>query len=336
MTAGFWRDKLPHLLLPGLSISFSAVLLAVLGVAPAAIAFLCVVLALGTVLPLIWEWGRKAAFYRAALGWLEGLDEKYLLCELLDPPSFWEGTLYAQTIRTLADSMAGKVADARRDMREYREYIEIWIHEVKTPLASAQLLLEGASAPLAQGMGDELFRLEGYVDQALFYARSGSVEHDHLIAAVTLRQLCTAAVKRHARPLIAAGFQIRMEGVDRTVYSDPKWVEFLLCQLLSNAVKYRGDAPTVTFTGAECADHVTLSLHDDGVGISDPDLPRVFEKGFTGQNGRADAAKATGLGLYLCKKLSLRLGLGLTIRSQPGAGTTVCLTFPKGRHHLAD
>lgn len=332
----FFRDKLFHLLLMAFGLIFTAIFLTVLGVPVAAAVFLSLVLALCGVLPLLWEGARKAAFYRDALGKLENLDEKYLLCELLGEPSFSEGQVYRETIRALGKSMTEHVADARRDMAEYREYIESWVHEAKTPLASARLLLENNPGALGKPMEEELFKLDACVEQALFYARSGAVEKDYLVKAFPLQAVCGAAVKKYARPLIAAGFQIDMSSVDALCYSDPKWVEFILGQLISNAVKYHGECPALAFTQTVKENSVLLHIRDNGAGISAQDLPRVFEKGFTGQNGRIGAAKSTGLGLYLVQKLCKRLGLAVTLDSQEGEGTTVTLTFPKNRFHLAE
>ncbi len=332
----FGGDKLPHLLGLGFGTVFAAVLLSVLNVSAAAIAFLCLVLALCGLLPLLWEGARKCSFYTAAMARMEALEEKYLLCELLEQPGFVEGRVFLAAARALGKSMTEQVADARRDMAEYREYIETWVHEAKTPIASAQLLLENNPGPLSLPLEEELFRLDGCVEQALFYARSGAVEKDYLVKAVSLRQVCVAAVKKYARPLIAANFQIDVSGLETIVYSDPKWVEFILGQLISNSVKYHGAKPRLTFTQTEADSAVTLHLSDNGAGIPAADLPRVFEKGFTGQNGRSGAVKSTGLGLYLCKKLCVRLGLGLTLSSADGQGVTVDITFPKSRFHLAE
>ena len=331
----FLRDKLPHLLLALFGLLFTAVLLPLLGVGPAAVVFLCLVLCLCALLPLALEYARKAPFYADALGKLDSLEETYLLCELLEEPGFAEGRLYRDTARALGRSMTGRVAAARRDMAEYREYVESWVHEVKTPLASARLLLENHPQVPAAALEQELFKLEECVEQALFYARSGAVEKDYLVKAMPLREACAAAVKKYARPLIASGFQIHMEGLDALCYSDPKWVEFILGQLISNAVKYRGPSPSLTFTQEVERDAVRLRVRDNGPGIPAADLSRVFEKGFTGQNGRAGSAKSTGLGLSLVKKLCARLGLGVSLASQEGAGVTVTLVFPKNRFHLA-
>ncbi len=335
MRAGaFWRDKVPHMACLGIAVLLSAALLWVLRVDRTAVGFVCALMLLGGLIPLAAEFFRKRSFYRDTLEMLGQLKPKYLLSELLEDPEFWEGTLFCEALAETSKAMNDAVSAAQRDAGEYREYVEAWVHEVKTPIAAGRLALENAPGPLADSLEEALFQIEGYVEQALYYARSGAVERDYLVRPVPLREAAANAVKRFARPLIAAGFSIDLEGLDAVAYADSKWVEFMLGQLIANAVKYRGPSPRLTFTQRVEEQAVVLTVADNGKGIPAADLPRVWEKGFTGENGRALATRSTGLGLYLCKKLCGRLGVGLSIRSAVGEGTAVSFTFPKGRFYL--
>ena len=330
------KEKLPHLLGLVFVLLFTAALLFLLRVPPSATIFLCLVIALCVLLPLGGEIARKLRFYRDMEGRLDALNEKYLLAEVMVEPGFPEGEFLFSTARTMGSSMAEAVGDARRDMGEYREYIETWIHEVKTPIAAARLCLENHPGPLADSVEDSLFQIEGYVEQALFYARSGAVDRDYAVRALPLNQAVSAALRRYARPLIEAGFRVELGELDAVVCSDGKWVEFILGQLISNSLKYRSSSPKLVFSQEVKRDGVVLSLLDNGPGIPPEDLPRVFDKGFTGANGRLLSTRSTGLGLYLCKKLCARLGLGLSLSCPPGGGTLAALTFPLGRFHLAE
>ena len=330
------KDKLPHLLGLAFALLFTAALLSLLRVPPSAAVFLCLVLSLCVLLPLGGEIARKLRFYRDMAGRLDALEEKYLFSEVMAEPGFPEGAFLLSAAQAMGASMAEAVGDARRDMGEYREYIETWIHEVKTPIAAARLSLENHPGPLADSVENSLFQIEGYVEQALFYARSGAVDRDYAVRALPLSQAVSAALRRYARPLIEAGFRVDLEELDAVVCSDGKWVEFILGQLISNSLKYRSAAPRLTFSQAVKRDGVVLSLRDNGPGIPPEDLPRVFDKGFTGANGRHLSTRSTGLGLYLCRKLCARLGLGLSLSCPPGGGTLASLTFPLGRFHLAE
>ena len=334
--AALLRDSLPALIGGCLCALFAAALLAVLGAGTAAIGLLCLVIALGTLIPLVVRAAVRLRFYRAAWGMLEELEEPYLLWELLEDPGFAEGTFLCRVLGATGKAMADAVAEARRESAEYREYVEAWVHQIKTPIASARLALENESSPLAPRLEEDLFRVEGYVEQALYYARSGAVDRDYLIRAHGLEHLAAGAVKKYARPLIAAGFRVELEHLTATVYTDEKWVTFILGQILANAIAYRrGPAPRLTFSQREEGAAVVLQVEDNGVGICPADLPRVLDKGFTGRNGRAEGARSTGLGLYLCRRLCNKLGLGLSVSAREGAWTRVCLTFPKGDYHLA-
>lgn len=329
------RGKLLPLASAAFCTLFAASLLSILRVHPSAILFLCGVFLLCTLLPIWAEISRKLRFYREVDNRLDALDEKFLLCELLEEPGFAEGDFFCGAMAEVNKSMCDAVSAARRDSAEYREYVETWVHEIKTPISSARLCLENRPGELSDALERELFQIDGYVEQALFYARSSAVERDYLVRAMLLRDAAAHAVKKYARPLIGAGFRIDLEGLTATVYSDPKWVEFILGQLLSNALKYRSGSPCLTFTQLESPHCVTLLLTDNGPGIPEADLPRVFDKGFTGENGRALSTHSTGLGLYLCRKLCRRLGLGLALTPAPGGGTTAELSFPKSGFHFA-
>lgn len=334
--AALLRDSVPALIGGCLSALFAAALLTVLGAGAAAIGLLCLVIVLGTLIPLTVRVAVRLRFYRAAWGMLEGLEEPFLLWELLEDPGFAEGTFLYQVLGVTGKSMADVVGDARREASEYREYVEAWVHQIKTPIASARLALENESGPLAPRLEEELFRVEGYVEQALYYARSGAVDRDYLIQGLTLERLAAGAVKKYARPLIAAGFQVDLKHLTATVYTDEKWITFILDQILANAIAYRrGPEPRITFSQREEGAAVVLQVEDNGVGICPADLPRVLDKGFTGRNGRAEGARSTGLGLYLCRRLCDKLGLGLSVSAREGAWTRVSLTFPKGDYHLA-
>ncbi|NCE64852.1 sensor histidine kinase [Pseudoflavonifractor sp. 524-17] len=331
--SAFFKEKLA--LLGGLALgcAFLSALLRALGLGGQVIAFLCLVMALCVLLPLGAEYVKRRAFYQHTALLLDELEESYLLPSLLSSPTFWEGEFLRDTAVRLARDMNNQVAAARRESRDYREYVETWVHEIKTPIAAANLLLENHPGPLAQGVGESLFQVEEYVEQALFYARSGAMERDYLVRSMPLEASVRSAVRRYARPLIANRFQLDLGEWTAQVAADPKWVEFILGQLISNAVKYRGQNPLLRFDFQSERDAVRLTVADNGIGIPAADLPRIFDKGFTGANGRSCSARSTGMGLYLCRKLCLGLGLNLTAASRPGEGTQITITFPKGRLH---
>ena len=209
---------------------------------------------------------------------------------------------------------------------EYREYIEQWIHEVKTPIAASKLLCENHPSPASPALLSALEAIDRYTEQALYYARSEHTEKDYFIRELRLFDAVHQSIGQNKYLLLQNGVTLQVHETEDTVFSDEKWLCFILNQLISNAVKYRRDPPVLTFRAVRDQDTLTLSLQDNGIGIDARDLPRIFDKGFTGQNGRRSAPNATGLGLYLCKRLCDKLDIGLQAQSSPG-GTTLSLTF---------
>lgn len=278
------------------------------------------------------EFFRKKVYFEAVTESLRGLDKKYLLPEMVGQPRCQEEALLKEVFYEMGKSMGDHVNYYKRTEKEYKEYIELWIHEVKTPIAAGKLMLENHPSPVSEDLKEELEKIENYTEQALFYARSAHVEKDYLIRPVRLKDLVTQAVRKNQKQLIAMGAGIQMEGLEEEVYSDEKWLVFILNQILSNSIKYSDkEKLELTFTGKKERERITLVVRDNGRGIKSSDLGRVFEKGFTGSRGR-QSGQATGLGLYLSHKLCSRLGHGIEAESREGEGCVVRLIFPRGSH----
>ncbi|HHX62582.1 MAG TPA: hypothetical protein GX707_17995 [Epulopiscium sp.] len=217
---------------------------------------------------------------------------------------------------------------------DYREYIETWVHEIKTPIASARLIIENNQNEVTKNIHHEIEKVEEYIEQVLYYARSNNVSKDYMIKEISLRALVRNVIKRNSRSFINKKVAIDIEAIEGTVYGDAKWLEFILNQVIGNSIKYmREEQGKVKIYTVKNENNIVLTLKDNGIGIIEHDLNRVFEKGFTGNNGRL-FGKSTGIGLYLCKKLSDQLGLGLNLTSQIGEGTKVSIIFPLGKVNL--
>ena len=325
----FLRSKLLYLLMSAACMGFTWALLSVLRQSAATIVSILILEALAVLLPVAVEYARKRSYYSRLLRSLDALDRKVLLCEVLDEPDFLEGRILYQTLMVCNKSMNDEIAFYRRQEEEYREYIEAWMHEVKTPLAAAKLTLENAPGAVPASVSEDLRRIEDDLEQALFYARSNSVEKDYLIRPASLRELVNTAVRRNAKDMIASRIKLQLEPLDYTVLTDMKWVDFVLNQILVNAIKYRSASPSIHIYAQQEKNSVALTIADNGIGIRAADLPRVFERGFTGYNGRG-GQRSTGLGLYLCHEVLQRLGHTISIRSEPGKGTAVCICFARG------
>ncbi len=258
---------------------------------------------------------------------LNGLDQKYLFTECIPKPdSACERALF-EMLRRAGRDMIENVSNARAATREYKEYIESWVHEIKTPITAARLICRNADGETGRKLTAELAQIDNHVERALYYARAESPEQDFLVRRTALETIAHQAIERHRSLLLQNGVSIRTENLDAVVYTDGKWLCFILGQLLQNAVRYRNEHPLITLSAERVGSQVQLTVSDNGIGIPAHELSRVFDRGFTGTNGRL-RGNSTGMGLYLCKKLAGHLEIQMDVQSPEEQGTAVTLTFP--------
>ncbi|MBY0097825.1 sensor histidine kinase [Mesobacillus maritimus] len=283
---------------------------------------------------IIVEFIKQKNLYVELNNQMENLDKKYLLSEIMKEPEFIEGKFIYDLLKQANKDMHEHVKIYRDMEHEYREYIETWVHEIKTPIASARLMIENNQNEITKNINFELKKIEEYIEQVLYYSRSNNVSKDYLIKEVSLASLVRNVVKKNSRDFISKRISVDIDAIEGIVYSDVKWLEFILNQVIGNAIKYtrEGNGMVKIFT-THNENNIVLTIEDNGIGIIEKDINRVFEKGFTGENGRK-FGKSTGIGLYLCRKLAKQLGLGLTLTSITGEGTKVSIIFPLGKVNL--
>lgn len=320
----FMRGKALYLAIVAFATAITALLITLVFRVDWPFALLTVgILLAGSLFALVPEFFAKRRYYRELDDLIAELDRKYLLSAVIECPEFEEGRILYETLRVMGKSMNDEIARFSLASQEYREYIELWVHEIKTPIAGMKLLSENIRN---RELSAELDRVDFLVEQVLFYARSSTVEKDYQIRRTTLERIVSAALKGSARLLIAKKVRVHSTGLEATVLTDAKWTVFILRQLIDNSVKY--GAANLEFSAEQHDGSTALAMRDDGIGIEEKDLGRIFDKGFTGENGRRFGA-STGLGLYLCRKLCLKLGLEIGAQSAPGEGTTMRLVFPE-------
>lgn len=277
------------------------------------------------------EFMKRKNFYDELAKNIEVLDQKYLLAEMIKEPDFLEGQLLFHIIKVTDKQMHEHVKKYKDMQAEYREYIEAWVHEVKTPISSSKLMLENHKNELTKGMSEELDKIERYVEQALYYARSNSASKDYIVKEFSLQDCISKVIKKNAKAFIYQKIQLQLADQNDVVYSDEKWVEFILNQVIINSITYCDKANSKISMYTEKTEHnLVLHIADNGIGIDEKDIGRVFDKGFTGENGR-QYRRSTGIGLYLCKSLADKLHLGIYIQSTKSEGTEVQLIFPKSK-----
>lgn len=229
---------------------------------------------------------------------------------------------YQQMIQKLGDLCRKQKNSFERERQDSIDYYTAWVHQIKTPISVMQMQLQSEDTEEHRELAAELFRIEQYVEMVLCYIRLDSEFNDFVFQEYDLDHIIKQAIRKYAPQFIRRKITLIYEPVDMKVLTDEKWLLFIIEQLLSNAIKYT-KAGSVTIS---VSDEMVLSISDTGIGIAPEDLPRIFDKGYTGYNGRADK-KATGLGLYLCKQAADKLEIDISAQSEVSKGSTFCLNL---------
>lgn len=227
---------------------------------------------------------------------------------------------YNDLIKKLCEEQEHKLAEWERQKNERSDYYLMWAHQIKTPIAALKLLLEGRDEHFL--MTQELFLIEQYVEMVLHYLRLESMSSDMLLQEYSLEEIVRKTVKKFSVLFINRGLSLRLSELNYTIVTDEKWLSFVLEQLLSNSIKYTQQGEIAIYIQKE--PELSLVVEDTGIGIRSEDLPRIFERGFTGHNGRLDQ-KSTGIGLYLTKQVLEHLAIPIHVESKVGVGTKVSL-----------
>lgn len=349
MTLGdYVKDKLQMLIFQAALGLISFVYLRVCGLRQNQLLFFYTVWAVILSVSLVYGWLQRKKYFDEIFRTVKELDKPYLIPEVLPPSWRLEDRLYGEILKTSSKSVVDAVRHMEREQKEYKEFIENWIHEVKVPVTAISLICDNEKSKASRKIKSQLSVLENDVEKALFYARSDRVYQDYLIRLVELDQVVYEVLGRGQMYFRMNEMQIEVEAEGAKAYCDDKWLGFILNQILINAVKYKKKKKgRIVIKGEKREGKEVLSIWDDGMGIAPEELPRVFEKGFTGSNGRLSMEMeengekrtgalpaATGIGLYLCRKLCRKLDMGIGICSRKGEYTCVTLSFPDGSGHF--
>lgn len=274
------------------------------------------------------DYFRKKKFYSNLLNNVENLDKKYLILEMIEKPEFYEGKIFYELLYEINKSMIENVKEYSLSINEFKEYVEMWIHEVKIPISSLVLLNHNHKNELSKKYEEQIRRLDNYIDQILYYVRSENVEKDYIIKETSISSVIKSVALKNKDDLIENDIELDVKVNDENVLTDSKWLEFMLNQIINNSIKYRNQdkKACIKITTEKIDDKVNLSIYDNGIGIKKSDLPQIFNKSYTGDNGRK-VAKSTGMGLYIVKNLCEKLGHKLYVESEYGKFTKVQITF---------
>lgn len=271
---------------------------------------------------------KRKKFYDHFENMLNSLDQKYLITEMISKASFLEGKILLDSLYEINKSMKEKINQEEAAMRNLKEYMELWIHEIKLPISSLILRNHNKNNEDKKEL-EQIKRIENYIEQVLFYVRSEHASNDYFIHECNIKDIIKKIALKNKDDLLECNIDLETKDLDKKVYTDSKWLEFILNQIISNAIKYRKKTNArIEIETYEKNNEIYLTILDNGIGIHEHDIRKVFEKSFTGQNGHKNEL-ATGMGLYLCKKMMMLLGHKIYIESKYNKYTKVYLIFGK-------
>ncbi len=334
--AAFLRDHAAVLVLGATCAAMVGTCCLLLGVGEEGALAMAGIVVLALAAGLAVEYLRRRRFWQDTSQAIDLVERSGQYESLVDEPAFLEGRLAHSMAERLEQMANTELSDLQDANHIYRDYIELWVHETKAPLAAARSMASRVQGESVDTLESLLEQLENQVEQALYCARSSTLQNDYLLREVPLAATVREACKRHARFLIDHGTIPRIcIDDDLAVIADEGWLVFVLGQIAVNSAQY--EATELRFTARvedpeTSRERTVLEIRDNGIGIAPEDMPRIFDRGFTGRNGR-HSGTATGMGLYLVATLCASMGLGVCAASEQGEGTRVMITFPHDRRH---
>ncbi len=296
-----------------------------------------ILLCWGLILLLVYavEFYQRKIYFSKMSEILRKTEKRYLLGELMPDSPRLTDRIYRSMILSSNKSVIEGIRSAQKEQREYREFVESWVHEIKAPITGIELLCENHKDTFTRQIMKENRKIENYVDMALYYARADEVYKDYMVRKTDLAEIVSSVLSKNKYYLIGNRVQVETK-CTHCVYTDEKWISFILNQLILNCVKYKkGDSEEILIETKEFEKSVRLVVKDNGVGIRKEEIGRIFDKGFTGSNGR-NGGRSTGMGLYLCHNLCEKLGIMIWAVSEEGTGTEMILEFPVGNFYARE
>lgn len=326
----YLKDKLYFIILFITFLSLIILLLLGFKVSLELIIVIISLLVIFAILVLIIEYLEKRNFYNEFINIVDKLDKKYLVIEMLNSPNFQEGEILYNELYEINKSMLENIKNYEISMNDFKDYIEMWIHEVKIPLSSLVLMIHNNKNNISSKMVDQVKRLDNFVDQVLFYVRAENAEKDYLIKKTELNKVINKIALKNKDYILENNIYFSVLDCEKKVLTDSKWLEFIIDQIINNSIKYKRDIASsfIKIYTEENNEEIRLIIYDNGIGIDAKDLPRVFDKTYTGTNGRLKS-KSTGMGLYIAKNLCEKLGHKIAIESKVNEYTKVIITFNK-------
>lgn len=327
------KDKVISIVIYLLMVVLISLILKVFNLDKSVLIVIFLILIINGAMLILVNYFRKRSYYNNILGMLDKLDKKYLVLETVLEPTTYEEEIVNNILYDINKSMIENINIQKRSINEFKDYIEMWIHEVKLPIASMVLKCHNHKEVNSNELLSIIRRLDNDIDQILYYMRSEITEKDFIISEVSLKDIVRSVSLKNKDDLLENKIELEVNVDNECVYTDKKWMEFILNQIISNSIKYKKEKDSfIKITSNVSEDKVNLIVYDNGIGISKGDIKRVFDKSFTGKNGR-DKIKSTGMGLYIVKNLCSKLGHNIYIESALDEYTKVIIEFGKNNYY---
>lgn len=284
-----------------------------------------VVLSVFMISYLLIEYFRQMRKVKRIISFIDNISEKYLISEIIKEPLEMENKAYYYALKQACKSMNDRIGELEKENTEYQEYVESFVHEIKTPISALSLALENNND---FRLKQEVDKINQLVEQMLYYSRSENTEKDYFVKEIQLSEIIHSVILKYRHYMLNKKITLNIHDLDYIVITDEKWLLFIISQIIQNSIKYLDkDKREIEVWGENNNNYINLIIKDNGCGIKESDLVRIFEKSFTGTNRKK--GYSTGMGLYLAKKLCNKLGLQLHIQSKENEFTKLTITFPK-------
>lgn len=326
----YLEEKIFYIIISFVFTLFLSIYLLLIGIDSSVVILLVILIMVFIFISLLVSYLLIKKRYEKMINLVDSLDEKYLIKEVIDKPKNLENRAYYYALDKACKALNDKLSDVENSKEEYLDFLDSFIHEIKTPISALSLYADNNDKKIKE----EVLKISRLVDKMLFYAKSDVVEKDYFIKEVALEDLVHPVLLDYKNYLLNYHIKVEVNNLDDLkVYTDIKWLNFIISQILSNSLKYQNKKNRlVRIKGFEDKNNIKLEIYDNGVGIKESEISKIFEKGFTGSN--RSKKNASGIGLYLTKKLCDKLGIDIKIESVYLKYTKVIITFPKGNYFV--
>lgn len=325
------KDKILSIFIFFITIIISYAFMIAINLEYYSVLYIEIIFIMSFMLIFFFDFIRKKKYYDEMVRLFKEIEEKSYITEIIKKPNFIEGKILYDLLK-IEGKYINEINQAYNNkFIEYRRYIETWVHEIKTPIATSKLLIENNKNKTTLSIEEEINKIDDYIEQVLYVSKSDTVEKDYHIKKLYMKDIVMNVMRRKSKEIINENINPNLHDLDFYILSDEKWIEFIIGQIISNSIKYKSDKPIIEIYSEKSSSRIDLYIRDNGIGIPRQDITRVFEKGFTGSNGRTKHSESTGIGLYLCKKLCDKLEVGIEVMPDILEGTNVKLTFLEAR-----